>query len=169
MSDGQVPDDLADALGVAEDSFEEVAVGEPQPEPGIDTGDDWRTQFTKACRLLAAAETLQERVDSHTATIELCFGTVERSTEAYVLNVSTDGIDDFHDHERAYIRGIETGLFPRDVGERLIDLYFNNRAESYYGGRRATDLQANSMLHLAHTIHDYVLEQFRSSRVCRCG
>lgn len=169
MSEGDVSDDLQDAIDVAEDAFDGGTMGIPNPEPEVDTEEDYLTQFTKACRLLDASEVLQAWGQFYTSVTELCFGAIERSTQAYVIWTADDEISDFHNHDDAYNRAVETGLYPREFGERLTNLYADNRVESYYGGNRPTDDQADAMLDLAREVHEYVLSQFRDPSVCRCS
>ena len=84
MSEDEDPKAITDALEAAIDAFNEAGHGVPAYEDGVDTADDWKTQLTKGCKLLrAVAET--EGEGHHTATIELCFGAIERSLEAFAL------------------------------------------------------------------------------------
>lgn len=168
MSEGEVSDDLQDAIDLAEDAFDGGSMRIPDPEPQIDTEADFSTQFTKACRLLDSIEVLQEQGQFYTAVTELGFGAIERSTEAYVIWTGNDEISDFHTHDDPYNRAVEIGLYPRDFGDRLSHLYDDNRVESYYGGNRATDQQAEAMSELALEIHGHVLSQFRDPTVCQC-
>ena len=75
------PRAITDALAAAVDAFNEEGYGIPTLEDGIDSDADWKTQLTKACRLLAAIEHISGQ-GFYTATIELCFGATERSVEA---------------------------------------------------------------------------------------
>lgn len=165
MSD---PTPVVDALDEAIDAFDEMGHGRPTYEPGIDSETDWTTQLTKACRLLAAAEAFEG--EYYVATVELCFGVIERSLEAFAIEEGGDDLRDFqeHPHEWCYDRAEHFGLFSRDVTEQLKDLYDHNRADSYYGGRRPTARQAASMQELASAIHVHVTDQIREGGVCVC-
>lgn len=84
MSNRSDPNDLTRALDAAVDAFNEEGHGIPTPEDSIDSDEDWTAQLTKGCKLLDLAE--KSMVDGYdTAIIELCFGAVERSLEAYAL------------------------------------------------------------------------------------
>jgi len=161
------PTAVTDALTAAIDAFNEAGHGIPTREDGIDTDDDWRTQLTKACRLLAAIDHLAGN-GYYTATIELCFGATERSVEAYALAEGGDELRDFHDHTHCYDRASALGLFTRDTADRLRDLYDTNRTDSYYGGRRSTGNQAAAMQELATAIHTHATDQIREGGVCVC-
>jgi transcriptional regulator with XRE-family HTH domain len=56
MSRDSDPQAVTDALEAAIDAFNEAGYGIPTREDGIDSDADWKTQLTKACRLLAAIE-----------------------------------------------------------------------------------------------------------------
>jgi len=109
MSEESDPQAITDALAAAVDAFNEAGHGVPTREEQIDTDADWKSQLTKACRLLAAVEHLAGQ-GLYTATIELCFGATERSIEAYALAEGGDSLDDFHDHTHCYSRGTDLGL-----------------------------------------------------------
>jgi hypothetical protein len=77
MSRESDPQAITDALAAAVDAFNEEIHGIPAYEPGIDSDADWKTQLTKACRLLAAIENIAGQ-GYYTAMTELCFGATER-------------------------------------------------------------------------------------------
>ena len=97
MSNGSDPTAVLTALNRAQDAFEMVGHGRAAFEEGISTGEDWKTQLTKACRLLEVVDTLQSQDGYYTAVIEVCFGTIERSIEAYALAMTNDTLQDFQD------------------------------------------------------------------------
>jgi hypothetical protein len=97
MSRDSDPQAVTDALAAAINAFNEQGYGIPTREDGSSSDADWKTQLTKACRLLAAIEHIAEQ-GFYTAAIELCFGATERSVEAYALAEGGDELDDFHDH-----------------------------------------------------------------------
>jgi len=76
MSNGSDPNAITEALDAAIDAFNEEEYGVPTREAEIDPDADWKTQLTKACRLLAAVDQIAEQ-GFYTATIELCFGATE--------------------------------------------------------------------------------------------
>lgn len=124
------PRDITDALTAAIDAFNEEGDGIPMREEAIDVDDDWKTQLTKACRLLAAVDAIAER-GFYTATIELCFGATERSVEAYALAEGGDELDDFYDHTTCYDRATDLGLLSATTTRKLRQLYDTNRTDSY--------------------------------------
>lgn len=162
------PTTVTDALDAAIDAFNETGHGVPKRETAIDTDADWKTQLTKACRLLAAIDTLDGN-GYYTATIELCFGATERSVEAYALAEGGDELRDFHDHTYCYDRAATLGLLTPDTIDDLKHLYNTNRTDSYYGGRRPTEEQATAMRDLSHALHTHVTNQIREGGVCICN
>lgn len=168
MSRESDPQDVADALEAAIDAFNEEGYGIPTREPGIDSDAEWKTQLTKACRLLAAIEHIAGQ-GFYTAMIELCFGATERSVEAYALAEGGDELEDFHDHTTCYERATNLGLLSEPTTEKLRVLYDTNRTDSYYGGRRPTERQAETMQELAQSVHEYVTDQIREGGVCVCN
>lgn len=167
MGDASDPTHITDALAAAIDAFNEEGFGVPTREEAIDPDADWKTQLTKACRLLAAVERIDGR-GYYTATIELCFGATERSVEAYALAEGGDELDDFHDHTHCYNRATALGLLSVSTTKDLGNLYDTNRTDSYYGGRRPTEQQADAMRRLSRSIHEYVTDQIREGGVCVC-
>jgi hypothetical protein len=99
--------------------------------------------------------------------VELCFGATERSVEAYALAEGGDDLNDFHDHTYAYQRAFELGVLSRDLRDDYRALYTENRSESYYGDRGATNRQAEAMLDLAAETHEIRREQPQDHYRCR--
>jgi hypothetical protein len=163
------PTAVRDALDAAVDAFDEAGHGIPTREPEIDTDADWKTQLTKGCRLLAVVEGIEDG-GYYTAVVELCFGVVERSLEAFAIAEGGDELRDFQTepHDRCYDRAAALGLFTRELTDELDALYGDNRTDSYYGGRRPTDRQAETMHRLARSIHRHVTDQIREAGVCNC-
>ena len=167
MSDGSDPNAIRDALTAATDAFNEEGYGVPTREAEIDPDADWKTQLTKACRLLATVDHIAGE-GFYTATIELCFGATERSVEAFALAEGGDTIDDFHDHTSCYDRAHDLGLLSSTTTDSLRQLYETNRTDSYYGEQRPTERQADTMRHLSRSVHTYVTDQIREGGVCIC-
>lgn len=166
MSD---PNAVQEALEVTIDAFNEEGHGVPTPELGIDTDEDWKTQLTKGCRLLEVVDELGNE-GYHTAVVELSFGIIERSLEAFAMAEGSDELRDFQtdSHDRCYDRATELGLFSRELTQKLKDLYGENRTDSYYGGRSPTSRQAETMSRLSREIHDHAVDQIREGGVCNC-
>lgn len=167
MSQENDPSEVVDAIARAEDAFAMRGFGKPTWESGLDADGEWQTQLTKACALLDAIETLAEHGAYYTAIVEISFGAIERSVEAYCLNLGNETVDQYDDHTEAYGRAEALGLFD-DVADDPTALYADNRTESYYGGRRPTEAQASAMHALATAVHDHVNDPLRNSGVCIC-
>ena len=167
MSEDDDPKAITDALEGAIDAFNEAGHGVPAYEDGVDTDNDWKTQLTKSCKLLRPIEQIDGE-GYHTATIELCFGAIERSLEAFALAEGGDELRDFHDHTYSYDRASALGLLSPATADKLKTLYTENRTDSYYGGKRPTREQATAMQSLAREIHDYVTNQIQEGGVCLC-
>lgn len=168
MSNGADPEPVLDALDRAEDAFREVGPGPATHEAGIESGGGWKTQLTKACKLLEVATVLQRENGYYTAVTELSFGAIERSIEAYSVAMAGDGVEDFQDHEYSYERAHEVGLFVEETADGMMNLYGENRTESYYGGGRPTHTRAEAMSDLAREVHDFTGDQIREGGVCTC-
>lgn len=168
MSSGSDPGAVLEALGGAMDAFDRVRGGRTAFEDGISADEDWKTQLTKACRLLEVGNTLQYHNGYYTAVIEVCFGAIERSIEAYALSMTNDTLQDFQDHQFSYERAHQIGLFEKETAENMIELYNENRTESYYGGGRPTQSQAEAMTELAIAVHQFAVSQIREGNVCLC-
>lgn len=163
------PTDVRKALDAAVDAFDEEGHGIPTREPAIDTAADWKTQLTKGCRLLAVVEEVAGG-GYYTAVVELCFGIIERSLEAFAIAEGGDELRDFQtdSHDRCYDRTARFGLFTRKLTRELKDLYGDNRTDSYYGGRHPTKRQTETIHRLAREIHRHVTDQIREGGVCTC-
>ena len=168
MSNGSDPTAVLTALDRAQDAFDMVGRGRAAFEDGISANKDWKTQLTKACRLLEVVDTLESQDRYYTAVIEVCFGAIERSIEAYALSMTNDTLQDFQDHQFSYERAHRIGLFERETAEAMKDLYSENRTESYYGGGRPTEEQAEAMTDLASAVHQFAVSQIREGSVCLC-
>ena len=168
MSNGSDPETVLTALEQAEDAFAARGRGLPTTEDGIESGGDWETQLTKACKLREVAEVTDEQNGHYTAIIELSFGAIERSIEAYAVAMTDDEVADFRDHEYSYERAHHIGLFEEETATAMRNLYSENRTESYYGGGQPTDHQAAAMADLAQAIHIFVVDQIREGGVCIC-
>jgi len=168
MSNGSDPATVLNALDDAEDAFELVGQGPPRFEAEIDVDDDWKTQLTKACRLLEVANVLRGEDGYYTAVIEVCFGAIERSIEAYAIAEAGDELADFQAHEHSYDRAGEIDLFEGETAERLNVLYSDNRIKSYYGGGHPTERQSMAMVDLATAVHEFAVDQIREGGICRC-
>lgn len=165
MSD---PNELTAALATAEDAFDYVGRGMPDFEDPVSQEDDWRTQLTKACRYLEASRALGAADGYHGAVVELSFGAIERTLEAYLLDDTRDTLTDFQDHGEVYDRAAERGLLTRTTAEDLQALYESNRTEHYYGALVPTQQQEDALHALATEVHNYTVDRIRTGGVCVC-
>jgi len=161
------PKDVTSAIAHAEDAFDRAPIaGQPTFEDGIDSDEDWTSQLTKGCQLVNAAYTIRENNGHYTAIIELCFGAIERSIQAWLLSETSDEPEDLKDHETPYERADDAGLFD-GAGETLGFLYSENRTQSYYANRTPTEEEADAMFDLAQEVHSYVVNLIDHS-YCHC-
>jgi len=165
---GSDPNAVTAAIDRAANAFEYRGRGAVEFETGIDQESQRKTQLTKSCRCLEACRALRGVDGFAGAVVELCFGAVERTLEAYVLWDTDDDLTDFHDHEAIYDRATQRGLFESETTTALADLYRTNRTEHYYGGAVPTAGKADAMYELAEAIHEYVTGQIRTGGVCLC-
>lgn len=165
MSD---PTRIVAGIERAQDAFEYSGLGTPAFEEEIDQESEWTIQLTKACRYLESARALRDTDGFNGAVIELSFGVIERTVEAYMLWNTDDSLDEYRDHERVYDRAAERGLFERETAENLKSLYAANRTEHYYGGYVPTQQKEDATFDLAESIHEYTGRQIREHGVCIC-
>lgn len=168
MSNGSDPSSITDRIGNAQDAFEHAGFGQPTFEAGINSEEDWTIQLTKACQLVDGARTIQAHNGHYTAVVELCFGAIERSLEAWLLSETGDEMSDLTDHVYVYERVDQQGLFSDGTGSDLADLYSENRNESYYAARRPTQEQADAMTALAAAVHDHIVSEIDDRNYCTC-
>lgn len=162
---------MSDPTGLEEavaDAHEAFTRAQGTVETGLEDADAAAGQLQKACRLLAAARTLRAQNGYYTALVELAFGAIERSFEFYALALSNDEVRDFHDHAHAYQRAFELGVLSRELKDDYRALYTENRSESYYGDRGATDQQASAMFALAVETHEFLRDHPRDHYDCLC-
>lgn len=168
MSNSNDPTAITTAIDDAEDAFDHVSTfGQPTYEDDIDTDEDWITQLTKACQLIDGTRTIRNHNGHYTAIVELSFGAIERSLEAWLLDRTGNEVEDFDNHEDAYMRVDQQGLFTDGTGRALLNLYHPNRNESYYAERVPTEEQADAMFALAQAVHDHVVNDIDRG-YCHC-
>lgn len=138
-------------------------------EADLDPDDPERTQLRKACRLLDACRTLRSNDGFYTSVIEMSFAAIERTLEFYALSQSTDTVGDFQDHEYAFDRAAELGLFSRSTCDDLYQLHVDNRSAAYYRDTVATREQADAMFSLAVDVHEFTTRFVRRTHDCRCS
>ena len=168
MSNRNDPAAITDGIADAQDAFKHAGFGQPTFEAGIDSEEDWTTQLTKACQLIDGARTMREHNGHYTAVIELSFGAIERSLEAWLLSETGDELSDLTDHVYVYERVDQQGLFTDGTGIALATLYSENRKESYYADRTPTQEQADAMTTLAAAVHDHIVSEIDHRSYCTC-
>lgn len=168
MSNGNDPSAITSAIATAEDAFDHAGFGDPTFEQGINSDADWTSHLTKACQVIDGVRTIRDHNGHYTAIIELCFGGIERSLEAWLLEQTGDEPGDFDDHVYVYERVDQQALFVNNTGQALFDLYHGNRTESYYAERTPTQEQADAMLELAQAVHDHIVDGIDDQGYCNC-
>lgn len=165
MSD---PSDVISQIESAQDAFEYTGLGTPEFEENINQDNNWKKQLTKSCRYLQSSQVLRNKDGFNGAVIELCFGSIERALEAYLLWATDDNLQDYQDHEYVYERAADQGLFDYNTADDLKNLYGANRTEHYYGGHVPTQQKEDAMYSLARSIHTYIRDQIREGSICVC-
>jgi len=72
-------------------------------------------------------------------------------------------------HRRLYQRGAEVGLYDDAFGERLAELWNQNRTKTYYRLGIATEAQAEAMHELATEMHRDLVDGSQLCHECLCG
>lgn len=139
------------------------------PEEGLDVDDPALVQLRKSCRLLDAAEFLETENGYYTLVIEASFAVVERTLQFYLLEKGLVHDEDFVTHEQVYNLGEQAGLYNRDVRDKLLGLWRNNRSRTYYREGIGSQQSASHMTTLARDIHDHVLQLAGHSHECICS
>jgi signal transduction histidine kinase len=139
------------------------------PETGLDVDDPALLQLRKACRLLDAAEFLEAANGYYTLVIEASFAVIERTLQSYLLQKDIIHDDDFVTHEQVYDLGEQAGLYNKDVRDKLLGLWQNNRSRTYYREGIGSEQSAAHMTTLARDIHDHVLQLAGNAHQCICG
>lgn len=156
-----------ESLTAAEQAFRDPR--DHTVEAGLDIDDAATIQLRKACRLLTAAEALNEQNGYFTVVIEASFVAVERSIQAFLLERGYSEPRDLrYGHTEVYERAAEVNLFSSEFGNRLTEHWAQNRADIYYREAPASAEQATAMLELAEDIHKYILDFASLSPTCLC-
>jgi hypothetical protein len=158
--------DVEDLLDEAQTLFERSGTGF---EEGIDVDDPTLLQLRKACRLIGAAQFLEQEGGYYTVIIEASFAAIERSVQFYLLDTGLLHEDEYVNHEEVYQRGEDAGLYGEEFAGKLTNLWRNNRSDTYYREGVATENRAEKMLELAEAIHSHVLRLAGESHECICG
>ncbi|WP_226023795.1 hypothetical protein [Halomicrobium salinisoli] len=157
--------DVTDALDEAGRSFERSP---ENVEEGLDVEEAELVQLRRACRLLAAASRLLDD-GYYTVVIESSFVAIERTIQFRLVHDGAMSASEvIRSHRRLYQRGAEIGLYGDAFGERLAELWNQNRTKTYYRLGIATEAQAESMRELATQIHADLVGASRVKHECLC-
>lgn len=157
--------EVVDALDTAERSFEDPP---RNIEEGLDVEDANLVQLRRACRLLAAASRLLED-GFYTVVIESSFVAIERTIQFRLIHDGAMAASEvISSHRRLYQRGAEVGLYNEIFGERLAELWSQNRSKTYYRLGIATEAQAKAMQNLAMKLHHHLVDISQVSHECLC-
>jgi hypothetical protein len=157
---------IEDVLDEAQTLFERPGDGF---EEGLDVDDPTLLQLRKACRLIDAANFLQEQDGYYTVIVETSFAAIERTIQFYLLDTGLLHEDEYIDHENVYRRGKDAGLYGEEFAGKLTNLWRNNRSDTYYREGIATEDRADKMLELAEEVHNHVLQLAGGSHECICN
>jgi len=80
--------------------------------------------------------------------------------------MTNDTLQDFQDHQFSYDRVHQIGLFEQETADVMKDLYSENWTESYYGGGRLIEEQAEAMTEVASAVHQFAVIQIREGGIC---
>ena len=156
---------VVNALDAADRSFEQSPV---QIEEGLDVEDAELVQLRRACRLLAAASRLLKE-GYYTVVIESSFVAIERTIQfRLIYDGAMSASEVISSHRRLYQRGSEVGLYNEEFGERLAELWNQNRTKTYYRLGIATKAQAMAMQKLARELHQHLVDMSQVSHECLC-
>lgn len=159
-------DDFRENLAAAERTFEKSP---DTIEDGLDVDGPALIQLRRACRPLAAGSLLLDR-GYFTVVIESAFVAIERTIQFRLIHdgaIKPEQV--ISSHSRLYRRGAEIGLFDDRFGERIADLWNQNRSKTYYRLGIATKDQAESMHRLAVDVHRHLVSTSRVKHECICG
>jgi hypothetical protein len=157
--------DIEDLLDEAQTLFERSGTGF---EEGLDVDDPTLLQLRKACRLIDAAQFLEQEDGYYTVIIEASFAAIERSIQFYLLDTGLLHEDEYVNHEEVYQRGEDAGLYSGEFAGKLTNLWRNNRSDTYYREGVATEDRAEKMLKLAEAVHSHILQLAGESHECIC-
>lgn len=157
--------DVVEALDTAERSFERSP---ENIEEGLDVEEAEFVQLRRACRLLAAASRLLDD-GYYTVVIESSFVAIERTIQFRLIHDGAmEASEVISSHRRLYQRGAEVGLYDESFGERLAELWNQNRTKTYYRLGIATEGQAEAMHGLATKIHQELVNASQVRHECLC-
>jgi hypothetical protein len=157
--------DIEDLLDEATTLFERPG---NQFEEGLDVDDPTLLQLKKACRMIDAAQFLQQEDGYYTVVIETSFAAIERTIQFYLLDTGLLHEDEYINHENVYQKGEDAGLYTEEFAGKLTNLWRNNRSDTYYREGIATEERAKMMLELAEAVHIHVLQLAGDSHECIC-
>lgn len=156
----------------AEDILDEAQTLFERPgedfEEGLEVDDPTLLQLRKACRLIDAANFLQEQDGFYTVIVEASFAAIERTIQFYLLDTGLLHEDEYIDHENVYQRGKDAGLYGEEFAGKLMNLWRNNRSDTYYREGIATEARADKMLELAEEVHSHVIQLAGKRHKCIC-
>jgi len=158
--------DIEDLLDEATTLFERPG---NQFEEGLDVDDPTLLQLKKACRMIDAAQFLQQEDGYYTVVIETSFAAIERTIQFYLLDTGLLHEDEYINHENVYQMGEDAGLYTEEFAGKLTNLWRNNRSDTYYREGIATEQRAKKMLELAEAVHSHVLQLAGDSHECICN
>lgn len=94
---------------------------------------------------------------------------IERTIQFRLIHDGTmEASEVISSHRRLYQRGAEVGLYDDAFGERLAELWNQNRTKTYYRLGIATEAQAEAMHELATEMHRDLVDGSQVRHECLC-
>ena len=101
--------------------------------------------------------------------IESSFVAIERTIQFRLIHDGAmEASEVISSHRRLYQRGAEVGLYDEAFGERLAELWNQNRTKTYYRLGIATEAQAEAMHELATEMHRDLVDGSQVRHECLC-
>lgn len=158
-------DDIEPLLSNAEDAFRR---GGQEQETGLDVSDSSLVHLRKGCRSLLGADRLLTN-GYYTLVIEAAFTSIEKTFLFWLIREGyQDPSNPPQSHTTAINRSADVGFLSDHVASRLVDLWAENRAQTYYQTGKATRERATAMLELATEIHSQIITLAGLAYECVC-
>ncbi|WP_250137878.1 hypothetical protein [Halorientalis salina] len=135
---------------------------------GLDVSDASFVHLRKGCRSLLGADRLLTD-GYYTLVIEAAFTSIEKTLLFWLIQEGyQDPSNPPQSHTTAINRSADVGFLSDDVASRFVDLWAENRAQTYYQTGKATRERATAMLELATEIHSQIITLAGLSHECVC-
>lgn len=158
-------DDIEPLLSDAETAFRR---GGQETEAGLDVSDAGFVQLRKGCRSLSGGTQLLDD-GFYTLAVEAAFTSVEKTFMFWLITEGhQDPANPPQSHTTAIKRSASVGFISTETADRLVDLWTDNRAQTYYQDGKATRERAEAMVALADRIHRLIVDLVGVRHECVC-